>query len=101
MSPKNIQVIQNELAVAWDDGSESYILLETLRKYCPCASCGGEKDILGREYRGAPTKYRPESFEIRTFQAVGGYAINFQWGDGHGSGLYPFDLLKRLGEIQR
>ncbi len=99
MSPKNIQIIQEELAVSWDDGSESYIPLERLRKFCPCASCGGEQDILGREYRGPPTNYKPESFQLRTFQPVGGYAINFQWGDGHGSGLYPFSLLKKLGDL--
>jgi DUF971 family protein len=100
MSPKNIQVIQSELAIVWDDGSESYISLEKLRRYCPCAVCAGEQDVLGREYRAPPTPYKPESFELRNFQPVGGYAINFQWGDGHGSGLYPFPLLKKLGEIQ-
>ena len=41
MSPKNIQLIQNEFAMVWDDGEETYISLEHLRRCCPCAACGG------------------------------------------------------------
>ena len=37
-------VIGNELAIAWSDGSETYLGLEALRKACPCASCQGEPD---------------------------------------------------------
>lgn len=99
MNPVNIQLIQNELAIQWDDKTESYIPLERLRRACPCASCGGEQDVLGREYRGTPTQYLPQSFEVRNFQSVGGYAINIQWGDGHAAGLYSYPLLKKLGEL--
>ena len=47
MRAANIQHIGNELAIRWEDGSESFIPLETLRRCCPCASCHGETDILG------------------------------------------------------
>ena len=99
MKPANIQQIQNEIAVVWDDGSESYIPLARLRRGCPCAACAGEKDVLGREYKGPPVQYTEKSFQISQFQNVGGYAISFAWADGHHTGIYSYDYLKRLGEI--
>jgi DUF971 family protein len=29
---------------------------------------------------------------------VGRYALHFQWSDGHGTGLYSFDTLHKLGD---
>jgi DUF971 family protein len=100
MKPNNIQVIQNEVAIVWDDGTESYIPQERLRRRCPCAACAGEKDVLGNEYRGPAVQYTPQSFQISQFQTIGGYAIGFVWGDGHHTGIYSYDYLKKLGEIE-
>ena len=47
LEPTNIQQIGDELAVAWNDGTESFVKLEMLRRACPCAACGGEPDVLG------------------------------------------------------
>ena len=47
MRPLDIQQIGNELAIKWDDGSESFIPLETLRRCCPCAGCKGEDGHFG------------------------------------------------------
>ena len=99
MNLKNIQLIQNEIAIAWDDGTESYVPLERLRRHCPCAVCVGEQDILGKTYKGLSAPYKVESFQLVGFNAVGGYAVNFSWADGHHSGIYPFGLLKKLAEI--
>jgi DUF971 family protein len=93
--PTNIQAIGSELAIAWSDGEESYLGLETLRRACPCASCGGEPDVLGRVLRPEVT-YTPGSFELTGFAVVGGYAVQPAWGDGHGTGLYTFPYLRRL-----
>ncbi len=98
MSPKNIQIIGTELAIAWDDASESYIALEKLRRHCPCAACGGEVDALGQLHRPAAPTYQPASFKLKRFQAVGGYAVNFAWEDGHDSGIFTYPFLKKLGE---
>ncbi len=100
MNPKNIQLIQNEIAIVWDDGSESYLPLERLRRRCPCAGCAGEKDILGKEYKGPAANYLQQSFQVRQFQNVGGYAISFAWADGHNSGIYSYDYLKKLGKLE-
>jgi DUF971 family protein len=98
LAPVNIQVIGEELAIAWNDGQESYIRLETLRRYCPCAGCGGEPDVLGNVAKPAVT-YTDASFRLRSHQPVGGYAWQPTWQDGHGTGLFSFDYLRRLADV--
>lgn len=94
--PTALQKIGEELAIAWSDGVETYLPLEKLRRACPCAACVGEPDALGQVIR-PEVKYRPGSFELVSWQAVGGYAIQPKWGDGHNTGLYSFAYLRRLG----
>jgi DUF971 family protein len=40
--------------------------------------------------------YTGQSFELRGWNLVGGYAFQPTWGDGHNTGLYPFDYLRRI-----
>ena len=91
----NAQLIGNELALSWSDGVESYLPLERLRRACPCASCGGEPDVLGNISRPS-VSYRGQSFELSRWDIVGGYAIQPTWGDGHCTGIYSFQYLRRL-----
>jgi DUF971 family protein len=92
---KNAQLIGNELALQWSGGEESYFPLERLRRACPCATCGGEPDVLGHIARPSVT-YTPQSFELSGWQLVGGYALQPRWADGHSTGLYSFQYLRRL-----
>lgn len=98
MRPEDIQSIGDELAIKWDDGSEDFIRLETMRRSCPCASCAGEKDIMGNVYKGPDTPLTTDAFRLVRYATVGGYGIQPEWGDRHGSGIYDFHLLKRLAE---
>ena len=95
MKPNKIETVNNVLAIAWDDGREEYFDFETLRRACPCALCKGETNVMV-EYKPKPQNYTPASFELRSWHYVGGYAIQPQWGDGHASGIYSFDYLRRL-----
>jgi DUF971 family protein len=95
LSPTNIQVIGRDLAISWNDGTESFLQLESLRRACPCAACGGEPDVLGKVVRPNVT-YNSSSFELTRFNIVGGYAVQPHWGDGHDSGLYSYRYLRRL-----
>ena len=97
MRPENIQQIAEELAIKWDDGSESFVSLEKMRRSCPCASCSGETDVLGNLYKGPDRPFQPTSFKLIRLNNVGGYALNPVWGDGHSTGLYSFEYLKKLG----
>ncbi|MDP9004694.1 MAG: DUF971 domain-containing protein [Verrucomicrobiota bacterium] len=92
---KNVQLIGQELALQWNDGAESYIPLERLRRACPCATCGGEPDVLGNISR-PDVSYTPSSFELIGWQMIGGYALQPRWADGHSTGLYSFQYLRRL-----
>ena len=96
MCPIDIQHIGNELAIKWDDATESFISLEKLRRACPCAECKGEMDVMGNLYKGPERALTPLAFQLRGLTMVGTYAVQPFWGDGHNSGLYPFDYLRRI-----
>ena len=97
LEPSNIQQIGNELAIQWNDGGESYLDLQFLRRACPCAACGGEPDVLGNILR-PNVSYSDDSFELAGFEIVGGYAIQPRWRDGHGTGIYSFQYLRRISQ---
>jgi len=96
LKPTDLQQIGAELAIKWDDGMESFIPLESLRRHCPCAGCQGERDIMGNLYKNPEQPYSPRAFVLTRILNVGGYAIQPVWGDGHSSGIYSFDYLQRL-----
>lgn len=91
-------VIGNELALAFDDGEELYLPLDMLRRACPCAACQGEPDALGRVLRPVQ-QIGPRGFELLRSEVIGGYAIQLFWADGHSTGLYTFDYLRRLAAL--
>lgn len=91
-------LIGDELALSFADGFEAFLSLPMLRRACPCAVCQGEPDALGRVVR-PKVEYGPRAFEISKFDAVGGYAIQLFWGDGHSSGIYSFAYLQKLAAL--
>ena len=96
MRPVDLQTIGSELAIKWDNGHESFIPLEKLRRACPCASCQGEVDVLGVLHKGPDKQLSAAAFLWRGFTVVGGYGLQPTWGDGHSSGIYSFNHLQRL-----
>ena len=95
------QIIGHELAVKWDDHQESFIPLELLRRHCPCAGCKGETDVMGNVYKGPEIPLTTQSFQLTRIIPVGGYALQPVWADGHATGLYSFEYLRKLGEGDR
>jgi len=98
MRPVDLQTIGGELAIKWDDGGESFILLEKLRRRCPCAGCHGETDVLGHVYKNPEQRLPAAAFQLVRITGVGGYAIQPVWADGHTTGIYSFDYLKRIAQ---
>jgi len=95
IKPLAVAPIGNELAFSWSDGMEQFVPLEMLRRAWPCAGCCGEPDGMGRG--DAPARhYKPTSFELRSYDFVGGYGISFHWADGHATGIYSYTLLRSL-----
>jgi DUF971 family protein len=95
LHPQDVQLIGDELAIRWSDGEESYLRAEFLRRACPCASCGGEPDVLGHLVR-PHVSYTADSFLLDGWSIVGGYALQPRWRDGHNTGLYAYSYLRRL-----
>jgi DUF971 family protein len=94
-SPTNIQIIGREVAIAWNDGAETYHSFEALRAASPSAANLGERDILGNQYGGDGPKSFP-GVEVLGWEVVGNYALRFMFSDGHGTGLYSYDYLRKI-----
>ena len=68
---------------------------------CPCATCNEERKPEGRK-PGQPKKKPADLLPMYTppakpasAHAVGRYAIQFNWLDGHTSGIYSWEYLRR------
>ena len=98
--PKSITLSEapKGLNIEWGDGHKSTYSFIGLRKACPCALCKGESTPLDPDPLSLPA-FRPmpqTAFEAKDLFKVGRYAIGFKWGDGHDTGIYTFDYLRRL-----
>ena len=81
------------LRLTWPDGAVTSVSAATLRGACECATC------LGPDRTGTAVA-DPGSVRITDARIVGAYAINFTFApDQHHTGIYPFDRLRRLGEV--
>jgi DUF971 family protein len=100
VKPLDITAFPAELAIKWDDGREDFIAFENLRRFCPCAGCMGEKDIMGNLYKAPERPYAAQSFVLRRLDWIGSYAVQPVWEDGHASGIYTWDWLRRVADAQ-
>ena len=82
------------LRIRWQDEVVTTYAPRDLRLACPCAGCVDE--MTGRRTLVAASV--PEGVYPLAIHYVGRYALQFIWSDGHQTGIYPFDYLRRLGE---
>ncbi len=81
-----------ELVVDWNDGTRSEFSLHFLRMSCPCAQCVNEwTGELMLKPEAVSTEIKP-----RRLFSVGRYALGIEWSDGHSTGIYSYDYLKKL-----
>jgi ATP-binding protein involved in chromosome partitioning len=85
-----------DLLIAWGDGHQGLHKPYNLRLNCPCAECVDERT---GERRLDPQRV-PLDVEVRRVMSVGRYALAFEFSDGHQTGIYHFDLLRRLCECE-
>ena len=82
------------LRIVWADGVTSEYAPRRLRQRCPCAGCVDEMTGIRTLSPGSvPAGIYPEAIHY-----VGRYALQFVWSDGHTTGIYPFEYLRRLAE---
>jgi DUF971 family protein len=85
------------LRITWSDGISRAFTLAELRDACPCAGCKGET-ILFRTYIPERKPDLPGKYDLKGIEQIGTYAVKMTWGDGHDTGIYSFELLRRLTE---
>jgi DUF971 family protein len=93
--PVDIQV-QNEnnrVVVKWGDGHKSVYPISRLRGYCPCALCQGH-DVGGLKYIDNKVT------AIFDAELVGRYAVNFKFADAHNTGIFRWEMLRRLDQTE-
>ena len=97
MTPVNLHLKKSEaLDITWADGRHSHLPLRLLRKYCPCAGCQGERDILGRTVLPIVRTTYDGPIQATGAELVGNYALRIDWADGHSAGIYTFSYLRQL-----
>ena len=91
--PVEIRLVagQRTLAVAYDDGARFEIPAEMLRVMSPSA------EVQGHSPAERVTVGGKRDVAIRAVEPVGNYAVRLQFDDGHGSGIFTWGYLRRLG----
>jgi DUF971 family protein len=95
--------------VAWADGHSSHFDFAYLREKCPCANCKDERaresDSEGKSAQGlhsqalAPSSVLPmfkPALKARHAEAIGHYAIQIEYTDGHKAGIYSYEYLRMI-----
>ncbi len=88
------QVGGKNLGIVWNDGHNSFYNVRKLRLACKCAGCIEEwtnRPIL--DEKSVPQEVHPKKMET-----MGRYALRFDWSDGHTTGIYTFENLRKLCE---
>ena len=87
-----VEETDSEVSIKWSDDSESRFTAAQLRRACPCAGCinewTGEKML-------DPANVA-DDLTFRKIGIVGRYALNFNFSDGHETGIFSFKYLKDL-----
>jgi DUF971 family protein len=78
------------LEVAFDDGQAIRLSAEKLRVESPSAEVQGHSPSQKRAVTGK------ENVAIVAIEPVGNYAIKIVFDDGHDTGLYTWDYLRKL-----
>lgn len=92
-NPKEIEKVDDaKLRITWEDGHVSAYSFQYLRQNCPCAAC---RDEWSGEMTLDPETVPPDTRSPRV-EVVGNYALSFPFSDGHGTGIYSFEHLRKL-----
>ena len=100
--PEHIAISKSKgIKIDWRDRHHSEYPLAFLRDECPCASCTGAHGTEPQKSDyAAPSKdpfpmYKP-TLRMLNVEQVGAYAVRIDWSDGHSTGIYSFDYLRRI-----
>jgi prepilin-type processing-associated H-X9-DG protein len=87
--------------ITWADGHASHYDFAYLRDHCPCATCNDEREkkrefaTAGPASAAALPMFKPKA-KAKAATAVGNYAIQITFTDGHATGIYSYDHLRTI-----
>jgi DUF971 family protein len=95
--PEAIDVTEkNEIRIRWPGGPEVTVPSFRMRDLCPCAGCIEEG--TGRKLLDSTTI--PADVPPLEVRPVGSYAVQIQWSDGHSTGIYSWETLRRASGLR-
>ena len=83
------------ITATYADGYVASFALVDLRLGCPCATCRALGD---RDETPWPRPDSPLPLSIADASLHGAWGINIVWNDGHSTGIYTFEYLRRWAE---
>ena len=100
--PEHIAISKSKgVKIDWKDQHRSDYSLAYLRDECPCATCTGahgtppEKTNYSQGSGDLFPMFKP-TLKMLEVEPVGSYALRVVWSDGHSSGIYSFDHLRKV-----
>ena len=94
--------------IVWSDSHASHFDFSYLRDHCPCALCNDERSkkealtgatgTMGAVGLGSSAllpMFKPKP-RAQSAVAVGKYAVQITYSDGHSTGIYSFDYLRTI-----
>lgn len=96
--PEHIAISKSKgIHIDWKDGHHSDYGLVYLRDRCPCATCTGSHGTTPRPHESAtPFPMFKAALKINSIEPIGNYAIKIDWSDGHSTGLYSWEHLRKV-----
>ncbi len=82
----------HQLMVTWEADHRASYDFKYLRCHCACAGCVDERTGV----RTLDIDAVSEDIQINNMSLVGNYAVQFLWSDGHDTGIYSWDCLRKI-----
>lgn len=87
------------LRIDWNDGLATFVTWRVLRRNCPCAGCGEERNRPADPFRIlTESEIQAGDPQPAAMKPVGHYAYQIAWNDGHDTGIYTLESLRTLSE---
>lgn len=99
LQPSELKLLApNRLQITWSDGEVRHYAVRELRDNCPCATCS-EKRSADEPAMLLPILRAEETQPLRIakMEPLGHYAYSIEFSDGHDTGLFTLELLRKLG----
>lgn len=99
LKPLSLRREGDGLRIDWADGVSTFATWRTIRAACPCASCLDEKAKPADPFRVLkPSELTSGPPAPVAMKPIGHYAYQITWNDGHDTGIYTLEALRKLSQ---